>query len=160
MREQIAILEAHLESMKRERENISRERSELERLKSIQDSASEVTKATSVEVHSHYDLLKSELEILRMYLKSSQMQAKCVIERGTITEADETVPQTNMTLNNTQGNEKASKSDDFDERVKMNQVINDFRKKNVNLSQVCTFFVFVSLNMTNMRTKFHPQEGL
>ncbi|KAJ8720729.1 hypothetical protein PYW08_006194 [Mythimna loreyi] len=135
---ELATLESHLESMKRERENITRERSELENLKIVQDTNVKVNKTHKIEAEearSHYNLLKNELAILRSYLESSQMQPKCVIERGTITEPMESASELNMALNNTQGNEKASKSDDFDERVKMNQVINDFRKKNVNFSQ-------------------------
>lgn len=136
---ELAILESHLESMKLERENITRQRSELENMKTVQESNSKVIKTPkteSEEIHSHYDLLKNELAILKSYLESSRMQAKCVIERGTITEECEPVSQINLTLNNSQGNEKCSKSDGFDEKLKMNQVVNDFRKKNVNFSQV------------------------
>ncbi|KAJ8728863.1 hypothetical protein PYW07_006559 [Mythimna separata] len=135
---ELAILERHLESMKRERENITRERSELDTLKIVQDTNVKVNKTQKMvteEVQSHYNLLKNELAILRSYLESSQVQAKCVIERGTFTEPIEVASPMNMALNNTQSNEKASKSDDLDERLKMNQVINDFRKKNVNFSQ-------------------------
>ncbi|KAF9422110.1 hypothetical protein HW555_002131 [Spodoptera exigua] len=135
---ELSILEEHLESMKKERENITRERSELENLKTVQNSPGKCVKVHEMEteeVHSHYDLLKNELAILKKYLESSRLSAKCVIERGTITDPIQSVSKVTVTLNNSQSNEKCSKSDDVDDKVKTNQLVNDFRKKNVNFSQ-------------------------
>ncbi|XP_050551812.1 uncharacterized protein LOC118271016 isoform X1 [Spodoptera frugiperda] len=135
---ELTVLEGHLESMKKEREGITKEKSELENMKTVQNTPSKVLKdhdMESQEVHSHYDLLKNELAILKKYLESSKLSAKCVIERGTITEPMQFDSQVTVTLNNSQGNDKCSKSDDVDDKVKTNQLVNDFRKKNVNFSQ-------------------------
>ncbi|XP_047027306.1 uncharacterized protein LOC124635491 isoform X3 [Helicoverpa zea] len=135
---ELTILEGHLESMKQERENITKERLELENMKTVQESNSKLIKVHNMEsetVHSHYNLLKDELAILRKYLESSKLTPKCVIERGTITEHSASTSRLNETLNNSQLNDKCSKSEDFEDRLKTTQVVNDFRKKNVNFSQ-------------------------
>ncbi|XP_026736271.1 uncharacterized protein LOC113499884 isoform X2 [Trichoplusia ni] len=141
MRQQISnelvILEGHLESMKKERDNITRERAELENMKAIEEDpekAIKVHKMDSDHVDSHYDLLRNELAILKKYLESTKITPKCVIERATGTEPSEVSPVA-FPLNNCQAAEKPSKSDDMDDRVKANQVVNDFKKKNVNFSQ-------------------------
>ncbi|XP_022823782.1 uncharacterized protein LOC111354516 isoform X2 [Spodoptera litura] len=135
---ELTVLEGHLESMKKEREGITKERSELENMKKAHNSTSKVLKVHDMDtedVHSHYDLLKNELAILKKYLESSKLSAKCVIERGISTEPEQTDSKVTITLNNSQSNEKCSKSDDVDDKVKTNQLVNDFRKKNVNFSQ-------------------------
>uniref|UniRef100_A0A2A4IXS1 LisH domain-containing protein n=1 Tax=Heliothis virescens TaxID=7102 RepID=A0A2A4IXS1_HELVI len=136
---ELTILEGHLESMKKERENITKERLELENMKTVHESSSKLIKVHNMEsenVHSHYNLLKDELAILRKYLESSRLTPKCVIERGTVTEqCSASTSRLKETLNNSQLNDKCSKSEDFDDRLKTNQVVNDFRKKNVNFSQ-------------------------
>jgi hypothetical protein len=62
---ELVILEGHLESMKRERDNISKERTELEQMKN-----SNVTikshDLSNDELRSHYDLIKDELSILKV----------------------------------------------------------------------------------------------
>ncbi|KAF9802867.1 hypothetical protein SFRURICE_015464 [Spodoptera frugiperda] len=122
---ELTVLEGHLESMKKEREGITKEKSELENMKTVQNTPSKVLKdhvMESQEVHSHYDLLKNELAILKKYLESSKLSAKCVIERGTITEPMQFDSQVTVTLNNSQGNDKCSKSDDVDDKSNLDEL--------------------------------------
>ncbi|XP_075981879.1 uncharacterized protein LOC142980410 isoform X2 [Anticarsia gemmatalis] len=130
--QELVILEGHLASMKKERENINKERNELESMKKTENSSTKVLKIQNMdseELHSHYDLLRNELALLKKYLESSKMTPKCVIERGTITELSNVTSRFQAALNNSPNVEKSK--EDFDDRLK-NQVVNDFKKKNVN----------------------------
>ncbi|CAH0591412.1 unnamed protein product [Chrysodeixis includens] len=130
---ELVILEGHLESMKKERDNITRERAELENMKTVDEDPQKVKihKMDTEHVDSHYNLLRNELAILKKYLESTKITPKCVIERATITEPYE-LP---FPLNNCHAAEKPPKCEDLDDRLKTNQVVNDFKKKNVNFSQ-------------------------
>lgn len=128
---EISILEAHLNSMKDERESINKERQHLENLKTIENSAIKMHKINTEELNSHYELIRTELGILKEYLESSKMSPICVIERGMVTEQS----NGNIRLNNNTRSRSAdrSKNDESDDKIK-NQVVNDFKKKNVNFS--------------------------
>lgn len=135
--EELATLERHLSSIKQERDSINKERSELETMKSIENEASKVNKMhdmESEEIRSQYDLIKNELVTFKKYIETSKLSPKCVTERGTLTDLRNVNSNLNVSLNNSQNAEK-HRSDDFDDRLK-NQVVNDFKKKNVNFTPV------------------------
>lgn len=135
--EELATLERHLSSIKQERDSINKERSELETMKSIENEASKVNKMhdmESEEIRSQYDLIKNELVTFKKYIETSKLSPKCVTERGTLTDLRNVNSNLNVSLNNSQNAEK-HRSDDCDDRLK-NQVVNDFKKKNVNFTPV------------------------
>lgn len=129
--QEIKILGAHFESMKKERDNLDKERNDLDNLKQINDNNNKVLeeyKYNKEELKLHYDLLKEELDVLKKYIKDSK-HSKCLVERGTVMEE--------KSLMNNEVNVRIN--DDNDDRFddKLYQVVNDFKKKNVNFNQVC-----------------------
>ncbi|CAB3241485.1 unnamed protein product [Arctia plantaginis] len=133
--EELATLERHLSSIKHERDSINKERSELETLKGIENNASKVIKVHDMEneeIQSQYDLIKNELVTLKKYLETSKLNPRSVTEKGTLTDLRNVSSNLNVSLNNSHNAEKF-RSDAFDDRVK-NQVVNDFKKKNVNFT--------------------------
>ncbi|CAG4937913.1 unnamed protein product [Parnassius apollo] len=135
---ELIILEGHLNSMKRERDMIEREKSELKKLKELCDSNTKINTdyvKEREELHSHCDLLRDQLLMLKEFMASTKLEPKCVIERGVMTDAR---PIYNITMNNDQELERNVKSDDGIRTP--NQVINDLRKpKTVNFDQRKSF---------------------
>lgn len=150
MRNQISnelyILEGHLESMKRERENISRERCQLEQLKTVNDINSNVIKIDNLEENTDprtYDFLKNEFNILKKYLETTKVAPKCFAERSTLTDLNDVSSKLSLVLNNEQDSDKNYSREEERGVRTPNQVVNDFKKqKNVNFSQVSLLSCF------------------
>ncbi|XP_045453785.1 MATH and LRR domain-containing protein PFE0570w-like [Melitaea cinxia] len=126
--EELKILQNNLETVKQERDDIDRQKAELENLKQIYNTNNilkEKTLKENEDLKRHYDLLKDEIAILRKCLENSKTP-KYLVEKGTETESH---------VNNLNNGSVGSLKND-DERLKVSQVVNDFKKqKNVNFSQ-------------------------
>ncbi|XP_046970594.1 uncharacterized protein LOC124537747 [Vanessa cardui] len=129
--EELAILQSHLETVKREREDINRERMELEKLKQIYNNFNMLKERSSKEnedMISNYNLLRDEVVTLRKYIEANKLST-CLVERGVVTDASDGVK-------GLMNNESAGGCKSDDERLKVNQVVNDLKKrKNVNFNQ-------------------------
>nr|XP_026501267.1 uncharacterized protein LOC113404562 [Vanessa tameamea] len=129
--DELAILQSHLETVKKEREDVNRERVELDNLKQIYNNINILKEGNSKaneDLISNYNLLRDEVVTLRKYIEANKLST-CLVERGTVTDFGDGAKSL---MNNENGG--GCKSDD--ERLKVNQVVNDFKKrKNVNFNQ-------------------------
>ncbi|XP_047538785.1 repetitive organellar protein-like isoform X2 [Vanessa atalanta] len=129
--DELAILQSHLETVKREREDINRERMELDNLKQIYNNINILKERNSKEnedIISNYNLLRDEVVTLRKYIEANKLST-CLVERGTVTDFGDGAKSM-------MNNENAGGCISDDERLKVNQVVNDLKKrKNVNFNQ-------------------------
>ncbi|XP_050355423.1 repetitive organellar protein-like isoform X2 [Nymphalis io] len=139
--EELTLLQTHLETIKKEKEDVNKERVELENLKQIYNNIiilKEKNTKDNEDIKLNYDLLRDEVVMLRKYIETNKVSS-CSVDRGTVTD----LCGVKSLMNNENGG--SCKSDD--DRLKVNQVVNDLKKrKNVNSNQLNIEDTCVELN--------------